>query len=95
MAIIGHVCQDVLIAFVWDYKLNGYSGSWKLALLSTSYSSRPRRHGVLSLHLGGRGHWLIGTNDIQGILVFFGWRHNSDCNSIGVMKGMSNATNES
>ena len=41
------------------------------------------------------GHWLIGTNDIQGILVFFGWRRNSDCNFIGVMKGMSNATNES
>lgn len=55
MAIIGHVCQDVLIAFVWDYKLDSYSGSWKLALLSTLYSSKPRRHGVLSFHLGDIG----------------------------------------
>jgi len=70
MAIIGYVYQDVLIAFVWDYKLDSDSGSWKLALLSTSYSSRPGRHGLLSLHLGGMGHWLIGTNDIQGTLVF-------------------------
>lgn len=55
MAIRGHVCQDVLIAFVWDYKLDSYSGFWKLALLLTLYSSRPGRHGVLSFHLEGIG----------------------------------------
>jgi hypothetical protein len=55
MAIIGHVCQDVLIAFVWDYELDSYSGSWKLALLPTLYSLRPRRYGVLSFHLGDIG----------------------------------------